>query len=89
MSLFSKWAKTEYPLYMRIAGTLFVGCSVFVFLFPYLILVVCSSVDRQLGWHLIDANGITYIIGGVMIALGAFFALWSIFAQLTLGRGIV
>ncbi len=86
MSRYLKWAQKEYPLRTRIPVSLLAGV-LFLILFPYLLLVTCPSVDRQLGFHPFDAGATSYIIGGILTIVGLAFALWSILVQVTRGRG--
>jgi len=86
MSRFSRWAQTEYPFRARIAATLLAGV-IFLILLPYLILVICPSLDQRLGIGGFSPGIPTYILGGIMSLGGLFFGLWSIVEQLTRGRG--
>jgi protein-S-isoprenylcysteine O-methyltransferase Ste14 len=86
MSRFSKWAQTEHSLGTRMAATLLAGV-IFAILLPYLIVVNCPSIDRQLGVHPLNTSAASYVLGGILIAVGLIFALWSILVQLTRGRG--
>ena len=56
-------------------------------LIPYLLLVKCPSIDRQLGLHPPSTGVASYILGGILIVAGLTFGLWSILVQFTRGRG--
>jgi len=86
MSLYSKWAQKEHPEPVRIAAMLVAGV-VFLILVPYVIIVVCPNWDQRLGLPDMDYGAVNYIIGGLLIAVGLFFGLWSNLTQLTRGRG--
>jgi len=86
MSLYSKWAKKEHSFGTRIAVLLPVGV-IFVILLPYVIIVVGPNLDQRLGIAPIDIGAMNYILGGLLMVVGLFFAWWSIYVQLTRGRG--
>jgi protein-S-isoprenylcysteine O-methyltransferase Ste14 len=86
MSRFLKWAQTEHSLGTRIAASLLAGV-LFVILLPYLLVVICPSMDQQLGLHPFNAGLVSYILGGIVTVVGLIFGLWSILLQLTRGRG--
>jgi protein-S-isoprenylcysteine O-methyltransferase Ste14 len=86
MSRFLKWAQTEHSLGTRIAASLLAGV-LFVILLPYVLVVICPSMDQQLGLHPFNAGLVSYILGGIVTVVGLIFGLWSILLQLTRGRG--
>ncbi|NLE75700.1 MAG: isoprenylcysteine carboxylmethyltransferase family protein [Chloroflexi bacterium] len=86
MSIFVKWAQTEHSLGRRVMATLPAGV-LFVGLFPYLILVAFPAMDQRLGVRLLETGAASYLLGGALVAVGLPFALWSIEAQFTRGRG--
>ena len=86
MSRFSKWAQREHPAGKRIAATLLAGL-LFAILLPYVLLVICPSLDRSLGLQGFQVGVANILIGGILVVLGLFFAWWSIAVQLTRGRG--
>ena len=86
MSRYSKWAQKEHAIGRRIAITLLAGV-IFVMLFPFLIAGVGPSFDRLLGLPRFEMGAASYIVGGLLVVVGLFFALWSILVQLTRGRG--
>jgi protein-S-isoprenylcysteine O-methyltransferase Ste14 len=86
MSRYSKWAKKERSEGARIIALLPAG-FLFLILLPYILLVVSPSLDAMLGLDRLDPSSATLIIGGILLAVGLVFALWSIYTQFTLGRG--
>ena len=86
MSLYSKWAQKEHTEAKRILATLPAGV-IFVYLLPLAIARGGSSLDQQIGLHPFDLGTINYILGGLLMVVGFFFALWSIVAQFSRGRG--
>jgi protein-S-isoprenylcysteine O-methyltransferase Ste14 len=86
MSRFLRWAQTEHSVGTRITATLLAGVIVAI-LFPYLLVVICPSIDQQLGLHPLNTGVASYVLGCGLIAVGLIFALWSVLAQLTRGRG--
>jgi len=59
----------------------------FLVILPYLFLVICPSVDEQLGLDRIQPGAITITIGGTIMACGFALAFWTISKQLGQGRG--
>ena len=86
MSRYSKWAKKERSEAARIIALLPAG-FLFLVLLPYILLVVSPSLDARLGLDRLDPSPATLIIGGILLAVGLVFAMWSIYTQFTLGRG--
>jgi len=86
MSRYSEWAQREHPVGRRIAATLLAGLIVAV-LFPLTMVGVGPSLDQLLGLPSFRIGVVNYILGGLLMVTGLFFALWSILVQLTRGRG--
>ena len=86
MSRFSKWAQTEHSPGARMIALVPAGALFLVFL-PYLLLVICPSLDQRLLTISPKPGVATLIIGSILIAVGMFFGLWSIEVQFTRGRG--
>lgn len=86
MSRYSKWAKRKYSIGIRIAALILAGV-IFALLFPIGIVTVGSSLDRLLGLQRFQIGAVNYILGGLLLVIGLFFALWSILVQLTRGQG--
>ncbi len=60
---------------------------VFLILLPYVILVLGPNLDARLGLQGFYVGVINIILGGVMMIVGGFFALWSIYVADDRGRG--
>jgi protein-S-isoprenylcysteine O-methyltransferase Ste14 len=86
MSIFKKWAEREYPLFLRVLATLCAG-SIFVLFIPLFFLHYGPLLDQAL--HLeIGQVGLEWKIpGSMLLAIGIFFALWSIADQIQNGKG--
>jgi protein-S-isoprenylcysteine O-methyltransferase Ste14 len=86
MSRYVKWAQKEHSERRRIAALLPAGL-VFLILLPYVILVLGPKLDARLGWQGFYSGAVNIILGTLMMIVGGIFALWSIYAQMTRGRG--
>lgn len=86
MSLYSKWAQKEQSEPKRIIAMLLAGV-LFLYLLPRLIARGGSSIDRLLGWPSLHFGTINSILGVSLMVIGFYFALWSIYAQLTRASG--
>jgi len=86
MQLFSKWAGREHPLGLRIAVLSLAGI-LFLYLLPLAVIRGGSSLDRTLGIPAFHLGAASCILGGVLGAVGLFFAVWSIGDEVTRGRG--
>lgn len=86
MSIFKKWADKEYPLPLRLAATLG-GATIFVLLIPAFFLHFGPMLDRQWNIQITPVNLLWRMVGSILLAIGIFFALWSIIDQLTRGKG--
>jgi protein-S-isoprenylcysteine O-methyltransferase Ste14 len=86
MSLYSQWAKKEQSEPKRIIAMLLAGV-LFLYLLPRLIARGGSSLDRLLGLPSLHFGTINSILGISLMIVGFYFALWSIYAQLTRAQG--
>jgi protein-S-isoprenylcysteine O-methyltransferase Ste14 len=86
MSRFSKWGQTAHSPRARTIALIPAG-AIFLVLLPYLFLVICPSLDQRLFTDGPKPGIATFTIGGILTAVGLFFALWSIEVQFTQGRG--
>ena len=86
MSRYVKFAQKEHSLGKRVAALLPAGV-VFLFLLPYLILVVGPNLDKRMGLVGFYSGAANIIIGTLMIVVGGTFGLWSIYMQMDQGRG--
>jgi protein-S-isoprenylcysteine O-methyltransferase Ste14 len=81
-----KQAGHEYSPNQRLIFLLLL-VPVFLVLLPYLFVFLGQKVDQWLGWPPILNEPLNYMVGVLLIVLGLFFALWSIYGQFTIGRG--
>ena len=86
MSLYSRWAQREHGFGARMVATLIAGVVVAI-LIPLVIVKVGRSLDQRLGLQGFQLGAVNYIIGGLLVAAGLSFAWWSIYVQITRGRG--
>jgi protein-S-isoprenylcysteine O-methyltransferase Ste14 len=86
MSRYVKFAQKEHSEKQRIVALLPAGL-LFLILLPYVIIVGGSSLDQRLGLQGFYSGAVNIILGGLMMIIGGIFALWSIYAQFTRGRG--
>ncbi len=86
MSRYSKWAQGEHSEARRIAITLLVG-PVFLGLLPFLVAGVGPRLDRRLGLPSLRIGRVNRLVGGLLMVLGFSLGFWSVFTQLTRGRG--
>ena len=86
MSRFLKWSRREHPFRARMTATLLAGI-LFLIILPYLLLVICPSVDEGLGINVFTPGIASVFVGGILMAIGFFFGFWSILLQLTQARG--
>ena len=86
MSLYSKWAQRKQSEPIRIIAMLLAGV-LFLYLLPRLIARGGSSLDQQLGLPPLHFGTINVILGVALLVVGFYFALWSIYAQMTRASG--
>lgn len=86
MSRYVKWAQKEHPESKRIAATFLAGFFV-VILIPYLVVTVGPALDQLLGLPSFQVGMANYLLGGVLLVTGLSLGVWSVYAQLTRGRG--
>ena len=86
MSKFTKWAKHEYSERRRFF-TLLGLALIFVLAIPLFLIFVCTAIDRYFGFPSFYYNLPSVIAGIVLVIIGFIFAMWSIYAQFTIGRG--
>ena len=86
MSIYTKWARQKHRPATQIVALILAG-MLFLILLPYVIIVGGQNVDRRLGLPGFDFGAINYLLGGLMLVLGMYFALWSILLQITRARG--
>ena len=81
MNLFIKWADRKSSLILKLLLLIPAG-ALFVFLFPYTLLVWLPRLDARLQLPSFSMGVINYVIGGILVLLGMTYALWSISQQL-------
>ena len=86
MSRYAKWAQREHSEARRIAITLLAG-PVFLGLLPFLVAGVGPRLDRRLGLPSLRIGRVHRALGGLLMVLGFSLGFWSVFTQLTRGRG--
>jgi protein-S-isoprenylcysteine O-methyltransferase Ste14 len=87
MDNFKKWASIKFPLWARLALTILVGGGVFAYLIPWLLAGPLPRLDKALGLPSLDFGLPNQIIGWAFLAVGIFFAAWSIGQQLFTAQG--
>jgi protein-S-isoprenylcysteine O-methyltransferase Ste14 len=86
MSRFSKWAEKEYSANARFIALVPAGV-LFLFVLPYVLLVISPSLDARLGLSRPSPSPASLLPGGLLLAVGLALAQWSIYIQFTHGRG--
>jgi protein-S-isoprenylcysteine O-methyltransferase Ste14 len=86
MSRYAKWSQKEHPEGKRIAATFLAGFVV-VILVPYIVIKAGPALDQVLGIPPFRVGMVNYLLGGVLLVVGLSLGMWSVYAQLTRGRG--
>jgi len=86
MSLYSKWARKKQSGLVRVLALLAAGV-LFLYLLPLAISRGGASLDRKFALPPLNFGTINHIIGGFLMILGFFFALWSIYDQFSRASG--
>ena len=60
---------------------------IFLVILPYLLLVLCPSLDERLGVDLLTPGKASILAGAILVEIGFAFGFWSIYLQLNQGRG--
>jgi protein-S-isoprenylcysteine O-methyltransferase Ste14 len=81
-----EWSEHEFSFNRRLFATLLAGV-LFLFLIPLLLIRGLPPLDKILGFPLLSYGFINIILGGLLVLVGATYALWSIISQLTRARG--
>jgi protein-S-isoprenylcysteine O-methyltransferase Ste14 len=81
-----KWSEQEFSFNQRFLATLLAG-GLFIFLIPVLLTKGLPALDKLLGFPSFSSGIVNLVIGGIMVLIGGFYALWSIISQLTRARG--
>jgi protein-S-isoprenylcysteine O-methyltransferase Ste14 len=86
MSLYAKFAQKEHSFGRRVLALLPAGV-IFLILLPYVLIVVSPNLDQRLGLEGFQAGAPCITLAALLMLAGVFFAWWSIYVQLTRGRG--
>ncbi len=78
--------KREYSPNQRLAALAF-EAVIFLVVLPLALIALGSFLDEWLRLSPILFDPINLVLGGLFIAAGWLFAIWSIYVQFTLGRG--
>jgi protein-S-isoprenylcysteine O-methyltransferase Ste14 len=81
-----KWSEREFGFNQRFFATLLAG-GIFLFLIPTLLIRVLPETDELLGFPSFSFGIVNLVLGGILVLIGGFYALWSIISQLTRARG--
>ncbi len=87
MNHYKKWASREYPLWMRILFSALVGGTIFVFLIPYLLIVVFPILDEKFGFPPLQLEPWNVILGALMAIAGFYFAFRTVYSQFSRASG--
>ena len=81
-----KWSEHEFSFNQRFFATLLAGV-LFLFLIPLLLIRGLPPLDKILGFPQFSFGIVNFILGGLLVLIGATYALWSIISQLTRAKG--
>ncbi|HSM25582.1 MAG TPA: isoprenylcysteine carboxylmethyltransferase family protein [Anaerolineaceae bacterium] len=81
-----KWSEREFSFNKRFLATISAG-MLFLFLIPVLLTRGLPTFDKMIGLPSFSFGIINVVIGGIMVLIGATYALWSIISQLTRAKG--
>src|SRR5512140_100235 len=79
-------AKREHSPNRRLMALAVEGIF-FLILFPYVLITLGGYLNQWLHWPLILYPPVNLILGWLVIVVSWLFAIWSIYAQFTIGRG--
>ncbi len=83
---FQKWAEHQYSVKQRIFALIPSGILV-IAIVPFVLAVVSSRLDHWIQLPRFDYGLTNLVVGLFFIVPGIIIALWSIYAQMTLGKG--
>ncbi len=83
---FLKNARHEYSFNQCLVMMLCLA-PIFLLGLPYAFVALGIQIDRNLQWPSLWYGAINIVAGCLLSALGWLFGLWSIYSQLTIGRG--
>ncbi len=81
-----KQTEREYSPNQRLVALAVEG-PFFLVIFPFALIVLGSSLDQWMRWVPVRYEPINLVLGGLFIVADWLLAIWSIYAQFTLGRG--
>ena len=81
-----KWSEKKYGFTQRFVGTL-LGGLIFLFLIPLMLVRILPFLDKIFGFPSLSFGLLNLIVGGLLILIGAGYALWSIISQLIRASG--
>jgi protein-S-isoprenylcysteine O-methyltransferase Ste14 len=86
MNIILSWATKEQPMLTRVIAMIFAGI-LFIFLIPYALIIAIPKLDALLHLPSYFFGLVNFIVGGIMLLSGLFFAWWSIGMQLFKANG--
>jgi protein-S-isoprenylcysteine O-methyltransferase Ste14 len=86
MNIILRWATKEQPMLTRVIAMIFAGI-LFIFLIPYALIIAIPKLDALLHLPSYFFGLVNFIVGGIMLLSGLFFAWWSIGMQLFTANG--
>jgi protein-S-isoprenylcysteine O-methyltransferase Ste14 len=81
-----KWSEREFSFNQRFFATISAGV-LFLFLIPLLLIRGLPVVDKIIGLPSLSSGIFNAVVGGIMVLIGATYALWSIISQLIRAKG--
>ncbi len=78
--------KREYSSNQRLVALAVEGVF-FLFVLPFALIALGSSLDQWIQWSPIRYEPINLILGGLLSVASWLLAIWTIYVQFTLGRG--
>jgi protein-S-isoprenylcysteine O-methyltransferase Ste14 len=86
MNIILRWAAKEQPLVIRVIAMFFAGL-LFVFLIPFVLIISLPKLDILLRLPSFYFGLLNFLVAGIMLMSGLFFAWWSIGMQLFKANG--
>lgn len=86
MKLYTRWAKREYPLWVRLLTVLPAGV-LFLVLIPWMLLRLGPQIDAALHLPRLYFGLPNLVLGGLLALVGVFFGVWSNAEEIFRARG--
>lgn len=86
MRRYKKWASREYSLNQRLLALIPAG-FLFLLIFPYLLVILLPRLDGWLRLPSLYFGPVNIVVGIIFLAIGAIYAFWSIYSQLSRASG--